>query len=224
MSAHTRDISSFPFCFLEPFSHLPHKLFAGTTNIPLISHSQTIVAVPPLLPSLYELRVSHICSPSIIAVWCSHWKAAGGERQHLQSNREEQCEISGRGSFPHARGQGIRRWGSLPQTLNTSHWHPDASSMQTHPSHVSVSQGVKLYVCPHSVTALWSACYATAVVLLEALLRFTVSRWCSIGGGRRWKLLFFSFFLPFSWYCFKQADGTDPIEGEKATGAIHLKV
>lgn len=156
----------FSFCFLEPFSHLPRKLFAGTTNIPLISltHSQTLVAVfPHRPPSLYELWVSHICSPSIIAVWRTRWKAAGGERQHLQSNREEQCEISGRGSFPHARGQGIRRWGSLPQTLNTSHWHPDASSMQTHPSHVSVSRGVKLCVCPHSVTALWMCmlCYCS---------------------------------------------------------------
>lgn len=138
-------IPPFPFCFLKLFCHLPHQVFAGATNIPLISliRSQTIGCCfffpPPL--SLHELWVSHICSPSIIAAWHTHWKAAGGERQHLQSNREKQCEISGRGSFPHARGQGIRRWGSLPQTLNTSHWHPDASSMQTHPSHVSVSRG-----------------------------------------------------------------------------------
>lgn len=158
---------------------------------------------PP--PSLYELWVSHICSPSIIAVWRARWKAAGGERQHLQSNREEQCEISGRGSFPHARGQGIRRWGSLPQTLNTSHWHPDASSMQTHPSHVSVSRGVKLCVYPHSVTALWSACYATAVeVLLGGFAK--VSPWVVdvllkvVGGGNYCFSVFFVFFLLFFHY------------------------
>lgn len=182
------DIFSFSplLFFYNLFSNLPYKLFVGTTNISLITltHSQTMVAVFfPCYPSVW---VSHICSPSIIAVWRACWKAAGGERQHLQSNREEQCEISGRGSFPHARGQGIRRWGSLPQTLNTSHWHPDASCMQTHPSHVSVSrEGVKLCMYPHSVTALWSACYATAAkVLLEALLRFSVSHWCDTERGR----------------------------------------
>lgn len=163
---------------------------------------------PP--PSLYELWVSHICSPSIIAVWRARWKAAGGERQHLQSNREEQCEISGRGSFPHARGQGIRRWGSLPQTLNTSHWHPDASSMQTHPSHVSVSRGVKLCVYPHSVTALWSACYATAVeVLLGSFAK--VSPWVVdvllkvVEGGN------YCFSPLLSLYCSKQPDRCDPM-------------
>lgn len=42
----------------------------------------------PAVASLREPRLSHICPPSIIAVWRSRWKAAGGERQHLQSNRE----------------------------------------------------------------------------------------------------------------------------------------
>lgn len=47
MSAQTwGGISSISFSFPELFSHLPHKLFAGTTNIPLISlmHSPVLPA------------------------------------------------------------------------------------------------------------------------------------------------------------------------------------
>lgn len=210
-----------PFLFPRNFfGHLPRKTVCRdhkyTINIThtLPNDSRCFFFSPP--PSLYELWVSHICSPSIIAVWRARWKAAGGERQHLQSNREEQCEISGRGSFPHARGQGIRRWGSLPQTLNTSHWHPDASSMQTHPSHVSVSRGVKLCVYPHSVTALWSACYATAVeVLLGSFAKVSL---CVadvllkvVEGGNYCFSVFFFLRLLLSLYCLKQPDRCDPI-------------
>lgn len=56
--------------------------------------------------------------------------------------------------------------------------------------------GVKLCLYPHSVTALWSACYASALeVHLEAVLRFSVTQWCVTEGDRRCKLVF-SFFYP----------------------------
>lgn len=63
MSAQMWNISPCSFCFLELFfSHLPHKLFAGATNTPLISliRSQTMVAVfSPVIP-LWAVGLSYL--------------------------------------------------------------------------------------------------------------------------------------------------------------------
>lgn len=128
----------FHFCFVEPSSHFPHKLFTETTNVPLIS----------LLPSLCELQVSHICSPSIIAVWRTCLKAAGGERQHLQSNSEERCEISGRGSFPPcpwAGDQMMRKPALDTQHLPLAPWCKQHANL---PLTYICQPGVKLCVPP----------------------------------------------------------------------------
>lgn len=95
-------------------------------------------------PSFYELRVSNVCSPSITSAVAHTGKQPVGrgricnqtERSSVKSQEEQLPPPP-----PHAHGQGIRRRGSLAQTANTSHWHPDASCMQNHPSHVSISWG-----------------------------------------------------------------------------------
>lgn len=128
MSAQTLDFFPiFALCFSEHFSHLPHKMFAGARQY-TINNTEALPndssCFSHVIP-LWAVGLSYICSPSIIVVWRARWKAAGGERRHLQSNREEQCEISGRGSFPPcpwAGDQTMREPASDTQHLPLAPW------------------------------------------------------------------------------------------------------